>query len=107
MERIPEKGEMIRHLPTQANFCVTRRTKFGSRVKLNDQFWLEDCGEVPDEIQTAIDLVNHILAGEESIEWLSALDQEFKGQLWLHLTDDQKEGLKRLKRQAEETNRAA
>lgn len=55
------------------------------------------------DIQTAIDLVDHILVGNESIEWLSALDQEFKGLLWLHLTEEQKDGLKRLKRQAEET----
>lgn len=110
------QGDKLIHIPTETKFTLVKpvRQKSTGRLFLSDgetRYPADECKyEMLHWLETALTLVELVLSNPvaiEDYELLSALELEFKGELWQHLTQEQKDGLKALKRQAEETNRAA
>jgi hypothetical protein len=99
-----KKGDWAYHVPTQAYFVVQKaatNSKTGQVALLDREktrYLAEECRSVhPHHLDTMLTIVNSILAGEEPIEWLSALEQEHKAELWQVLTIEQKAALKELR----------
>jgi hypothetical protein len=101
------KGDSVLHIPTQQYFVVSRKTKArdGSYTLWDGQTPYPAAECVPDDREVALDEVAlasmqavvavMIESGDYSdLELLSTITKQQKGQLWLALTQEQRDALK-------------